>query len=128
MDLNDKRKKYVRTDRNTRSGETFALLDEVYSDQEEGIDNLMNDSDTEFIVDENFDNDVDSDDEPLTALIPEANIHVVKGSSCSKSSAEANMEKSNVECQKESKQKSKRKGEEKATKKKSVDLSFVFRK
>ena len=49
MDLNDKRKKYVRTDRNTRSGETFALLDEVYSDQEEGIDNLMNDSDTEFI-------------------------------------------------------------------------------
>ena len=31
-----------------------------------------------LFVDENFDNDVDSDDEPLTALIPEANIHVVK--------------------------------------------------
>ena len=77
MDLNNKRKKYVRIDRNTRSEEIFALLDEVNSDQEEDIDNLMNDSDTEFIVDENLDNDIDSDDEPLSVLTPEANIHVV---------------------------------------------------
>ena len=69
MDLNNKRKKYVRIDRNTRSEEIFALLDEVNSDQEEDIDNLMNDSDTEFIVDENLDNDIDSDDEPLSVLI-----------------------------------------------------------
>ena len=69
MDLNDKRKKYVRINRNTRSEEIFALLDEVNSDHEEDIENLMNDSDTEFIVDENLDNDIDSDDEPLSVLI-----------------------------------------------------------
>ena len=113
MDLNNKRKKYVRIDRNTRSEENFALLDEVNSDQEKDTENLMNDSDTEFIVDENLDNDIDSDDEPLSALIPEANIHVAKSST-----AEANMEESNVVWEKKSKQKSKRKGKEKATKKK----------
>ena len=118
MNLNNKRKKYARIDRNTRSEEIFALLDEVNSDQEEDIENLMNDSDTEFIVDENLDNDIDSDDEPLSVLIPEANIHVVKSST-----AETNMEESNVVCEKESKQKSKRKGKEKATKRKSVDFN-----
>ena len=51
-------------------------------------------------------------------LIPEANIHVVKGST-----AGTNMEESNVLCEKDSKQKSKRKGKEKATKKKSVDFN-----
>ena len=118
MDFNNKKKKYVRTDRNTRSEEIFPLLDEVNSDQEEDIENLMNNSDTEFIVDENLDNNIDSDDEPLSVLIPEANIHVVKSST-----AETNMEESNVVCEKESKQKSKRKGKEKATKRKSVDFN-----
>ena len=119
MNLNNKRKKYARIDRNTRSEEIFALLDEVNSDQEEDIENLMNDSDTEFIVDENLDNDIDSDDEPLSVLIPEANIHVVKIST-----AEANMEESNVVCEKESKEKSKRKDKEKGTKKKSVEFNW----
>ena len=122
MDLNNKRKKYVRIDRNIRSEEIFAPLNEVNSDQEEDIDNLMNDSDTEFIVDENLDNDIDSDGEPLSVLIPEANIHVVKGST-----AEANMEESKVVCEKESKQKSKRKGKGKATKKKIVDFNWKKR-
>ena len=79
----------------------------------------MNDSDTEFIVDENLDNDIDSDDEPLSVLIPEANIHVVK-----RSTAEANMEECNVVCEKESNQKSKRKGKEKGTKKRSVYFNW----
>ena len=119
MDLNNKRKKYVRIDRNTRSEEIFALLNEVNIDQEEDIDNLMNDSDTEFVVDENLDNDIDSDGEPLSVLIPEANIHVVKGST-----AEANMEESKFVCEKENKQKSKRKGKGKATKKKIVNFNW----
>ena len=88
MDLNNKRKKYVRIDRNTRREENFAILEEVNSDQEEDIDNLINDSDTEFIVDENLDKDINSDDEPLNVLIPETNIHVLKSST-----AEANMKK-----------------------------------
>ena len=50
MDLNNKRKKYVGIDRNNRSEEILGLLDEVNSAQEEDIENLMNDSDTEFIV------------------------------------------------------------------------------
>ena len=69
-----------------------------------------------------MDNDIDSDDEPLSVLITKANIHVVKSST-----AEANMEESNVVCEKESKQKSKRKGKEKATKKKSVDFNWKKR-
>ena len=111
MDLSNKRKKYVRID---------ALLDQVNSDQEEDVDNLMNDSDTESIVDENLDKDIDSDDEPLSVLTPEANNHVVKSST-----AKANTEESTAVCEKESKQKSKRnKGQEKATKKKSVDFNW----
>ena len=82
----------------------------------------MNHSDTEFIADENLANDIDSDDEPLSALIPEVNIHVVKSST-----AETNIEESNVLCEKKSKQKSKRKGKEKATKKKSVDFNWKKR-
>ena len=31
------------------SGEIYALLDSLESDHEEDIDNLMNDSDTEFV-------------------------------------------------------------------------------
>ena len=119
MDLNNKRKKYARIDRNTRSEKIFALLDEVNSDQEDDIDNLMSDSETEFTVDENLDNEIDPDDEPLSVLMPVANIHVVKIST-----AEANMEESNVVCEKESKQKSKRKGKEKGTKKKSVEFNW----
>ena len=122
MDLNNKRKKYIRINRNTRSEEIFALLDEVNSDQEEDIDNLMNDLDIKFILDENLDNDIDSDDEPLSVLIPEANIHVVKSSA-----AEANMKESNVLYEKESKQKRKRKGKEEATKKKNVDFNWKKR-
>ena len=77
MDLSNKRK-YVKIDRETESDQIFAYLDEVNSDQEDEIDNVMNDSDTEFVLDEEKDKDVDSDDEPLSLLVPEANIHLVK--------------------------------------------------
>ena len=39
MDMNNKRKKYVKIDRETGSDEIFALLDEVNSDVEDDIDN-----------------------------------------------------------------------------------------
>ena len=38
----------------------------------------MNDSDTEFAWDEILENEVDSDDEPLNLLVPEANYHVAE--------------------------------------------------
>ena len=46
MDLNNKRKKI---DGGTRSDEIFALLDEVNSNLEDDIDNLMNPN-TEFVL------------------------------------------------------------------------------
>ena len=51
------------------SDEIYALLDSIESDEEEDIENLMNDSDTEFIdrsVVENKDSDMHVDEEPET--------------------------------------------------------------
>ena len=42
VDLNNKRKQRVKIDRETESNEIFAWLDEVNSDLEDDIDNLMN--------------------------------------------------------------------------------------
>ena len=78
MDLNNKRKERVKIDRETGSNEIFAWLDEVNSDLEDDIDNLMNDSDTEFVSEESLENELDSDDKPLNLLVSEANYHVVE--------------------------------------------------
>ena len=50
MDLNNKRKKYNKIYSETGSAETFVLLDEINSDLEDYIDNLMNDSNTDFVL------------------------------------------------------------------------------
>ena len=52
MDLKNKRKHYVKIDRDTTSEQVLALLDVVESDEEDKTDNLMNDSDNEFIIKE----------------------------------------------------------------------------
>ena len=76
--MENKRKKYVTITESTTSDEIFAILDDVGGDYESDIDNTMNDSDTEYIVEGK---------EPLVCvettsgdsslLIPEANIHYV---------------------------------------------------
>ena len=51
------------------SDEIYALLDSIVSDEEEDIENLMNDSDTEFVdrsVVENKYSDMHVDEEPET--------------------------------------------------------------
>ena len=73
MDLNNKRKNYVKIDRETGSYEIIALLDEVRSDPENDIDNLMNDSDTEFVLKESLENELNSDDDSLNLIVLEAN-------------------------------------------------------
>ena len=78
MDLNNKRKVYVKVYRETGSDDIFALLDKVNSDLEDDIDNLMNNSDTKFLLEEILENELDSHDEPLNLLVPEANYHVVE--------------------------------------------------
>ena len=65
MDLNNKRKEYVKIDRDAGSDEIFPLLDKVNSHIGDDIDNLMNDLDTEFVLEESLENELDSDDEPF---------------------------------------------------------------
>ena len=51
------------------SDEIYVLLDRIESDEEEDIENLMNDSDTEFVdrsVVENKDSDMHVNEEPET--------------------------------------------------------------
>ena len=84
MDLNNKRKNYVKMDRETRSDKIFTLLNEVNSDLEHNIDNLMNNLDTEFVLEESLENDLDSVDDILNLLVPEANYRVVENPSIEK--------------------------------------------
>ena len=46
------RKRYFHIDENAGSEQTYSLLDDVESDDNNDIDNLMNDSDNEFIAEE----------------------------------------------------------------------------
>ena len=77
--MNNNRKKYVRINNHTSRDQIFALLaDNVQSDEEEYIEELMNDSDTEFFAnDEDIENIV-SDSDNADILTPEASIHIVK--------------------------------------------------
>ena len=52
-----------------------ALSDDVESADEDDIDNLMNDSDTEFIAEEEITQAASTQDFSLTT--PEANLHMV---------------------------------------------------
>ena len=48
--MNNNRKKYVQINNHTFSDQMFVFLDNVQSDEEEHIEELMNDSDTEFFA------------------------------------------------------------------------------
>ena len=79
---NDGRKRYFHIDKNTSSEQIYALLHDVHSDDEDDIDNLMNDSDTEFIAEEEVTQAARKQDTFLTT--PEANLHVVPSDNQSK--------------------------------------------
>ena len=44
------RKKYIHIDRETGSNEMFGMLDKIESETESDIENLLEDSDTEYIA------------------------------------------------------------------------------
>ena len=70
----------MKIDQNIRRDKIFALLDEVESELEDDIDELMNDSDTEFVFEKEDSMKYDvSDDQPKNILIPGANIHIIEG-------------------------------------------------
>ena len=65
MDLDNKKKNYVKIDRETGRDEIFTLLDEINSDLEYDIDNSMNNFGTEFMLAVSQENELDSNDEPM---------------------------------------------------------------
>ena len=76
------RKRYFHIDENTGSEQIYSLLDDVESDDKNDIDNLLNDSDTEFIAKEEIAQVASTWDTSLTT--PEANLHVVPSDNQSK--------------------------------------------
>ena len=74
MDLCNK-KKHVKTDLDTDSNKIYALLDEVI--EEDDIDNLLNNTDTEYVLENFFKNDILPDEQSNKyVLMLEANIHL----------------------------------------------------
>ena len=68
------RKKYVMINRETGSNDIFAMLDAIGSDNESDIDNLLEDSDTEYVAEEPVPADEEDSHDVLT---PEANIKIL---------------------------------------------------
>ena len=76
--MNNNTKKYVQINNPTSSDQIFALLDNVQSDEEEDIQELINDSDTEFFANDKEIENIVPDSANADILTPEASIHVVK--------------------------------------------------
>ena len=68
-------KRHFHIDGNVSSKQIYALLDDVESVDEDDIDNLMNDSDAQFIAEEEFTQAASTQDTSLTT--PEANLCVI---------------------------------------------------
>ena len=67
------RKKYINIDCETGSNEIFAMLDQTENETDSDIENLLEDSDTEYIAEEPI---LDNKEEIHQLLTPEATVHV----------------------------------------------------
>ena len=76
------RKRYFHFDENASSEQIYALLDDAESANEDDIDNLMNDSDTEFIAEEEITQAAGKQSTSLTT--PKTNLHVLPSDNQSK--------------------------------------------
>ena len=76
------RKSYFLINESARSEQIYALLDDVGSADEDDIDNLMNDWDTELTAEEEITQAASTQDISLTT--PEANLHIVPSDNQSK--------------------------------------------
>ena len=80
--MDNARKRYVNIER-LSSGDIFALLASIESDDERDIENIMNDSDTEFVVEDesiictNIIRKEEIGDQSSSVLVPEASIHIL---------------------------------------------------
>ena len=75
LDVLKGRKRYFHIDENASSEQIYALLDDVESAEEDEIDNLMNDSGTEFITEEKIAQAASTKDTSLTT--PEAKLNII---------------------------------------------------
>ena len=73
--INNNRKRHFDIDSDASTGQVFTLLDSVQSNNEDEIDKLMNDFDTEFIALEEI--ELTDNQGNVSALTLEANIHIV---------------------------------------------------
>ena len=69
----NKRKKYIHIDRETGSNQIYAMLDEIESNTKSDIENLLEDSDAEYVSEELI---PDNKEESHRVLTPEATVHV----------------------------------------------------
>ena len=67
------RKKYIHIDRETGSNEIYAMLDEIKSDTERDIENILEDSDSEYVSQGQI---LDNKEESHHVLTPEAIVHI----------------------------------------------------
>ena len=80
--MDNAKNKYVNVER-LSSGDIFVLLDSIESDDEEDIENIMNDSNTEFVAEDeslistNIIRKEEIGDQSSSASAPKANPHFV---------------------------------------------------
>ena len=80
--MDNARKKYVNVER-LSSGDIFALLDSIESDDEGDIENIMNYSDTEIVAEDesvistNIIRKEEVGDQSSSVSVPEASIHIL---------------------------------------------------
>ena len=84
--VTNSRKRYFHIDKNASSEQIYALLVDVESADEDDIDNLLNDSDTELIAEGEVTQATGIQDTSLTT--PEANFHVIPNDNQSKKKKE----------------------------------------
>ena len=73
--MNNYQKRHFDIDSDASTDQVFTLLDAVQNDNEDEIDQLMNDFDTEFIPPEEI--EITDNPDTVSALTLEANVHVV---------------------------------------------------
>ena len=80
--MDNARKMYVNMER-LSGGDIFALIDSIKSDDEGDIENIMNDSDTDFVAEDdsvistNIIRKEEVDDQSSSVSVPEASIHIL---------------------------------------------------
>ena len=91
--MNNNQKRCFHIDSGNSTDEIFTLLDTVQSDNEDELDELLNDSDTEFIAPEELKLNDNLDN--ATVLTPKANVHVVDQGTTHTKELETNKKRKN---------------------------------